>query len=55
MLAEIIRNAISAAREDPRFLPVDESELTGLTIKVDVLYGYGSDNGDRNVFQAGDR
>lgn len=34
---EIIQNAISAAAEDPRFLPVDSSELEGLEYSVDVL------------------
>jgi len=34
---EIIRNAISAATDDPRFMPVDESELGNLDISVDVL------------------
>lgn len=34
---EIIKNAISAAVDDPRFSPVAASELSGLTISVDVL------------------
>ncbi len=34
---EIIRNAIAAATEDPRFPPVRESELPELEISVDVL------------------
>jgi len=34
---EIIRNAISAAVDDPRFSPVTASELGDLTISVDVL------------------
>jgi len=34
---EIIRNAISAATQDPRFLPVRPNELADLTISVDVL------------------
>lgn len=34
---EITRNAISAATEDPRFPPVKEEELDGLTYSVDVL------------------
>ena len=34
---EIIRNAISAAVDDPRFSPVTVSELNNLTISVDVL------------------
>lgn len=34
---EVIRNAISAATEDPRFPPVMPSELEGLDVKVDVL------------------
>ncbi|TFG91882.1 MAG: AmmeMemoRadiSam system protein A [Candidatus Atribacteria bacterium] len=34
---EIIKNAISAAVEDPRFSPVNVSELEDLTISVDVL------------------
>jgi AmmeMemoRadiSam system protein A len=35
--AEIIRNAISAATMDPRFAPVDSSELSELEYSVDVL------------------
>ncbi len=34
---EIIKNAISAAIDDPRFSPVNASELDDLTISVDVL------------------
>ncbi len=34
---EIIKNAISAATQDPRFPPVDSSELKDLEISVDVL------------------
>ena len=34
---EIIRNAISAAVDDPRFFPVNASELEDLSISVDVL------------------
>lgn len=34
---EIIRNAVSAGMEDPRFLPVTEDELPLLSYKVDVL------------------
>jgi len=34
---EIIRNAISAAFDDPRFPPLTVSELNDLTISVDVL------------------
>ena len=34
---EVIRNAISAATRDPRFSPVDPSELADLEVKVDVL------------------
>ena len=34
---EVIRNAVSAATEDPRFPPVRRSELDDLQIKVDVL------------------
>ncbi len=37
IMAEISQNAISAATSDPRFLPVTEQELAGLTISVDVL------------------
>ena len=37
VLAEIVQNAVSAAREDPRFPPVQPAELESLTIKVDVL------------------
>jgi AmmeMemoRadiSam system protein A len=35
---EIIANAISAATRDPRFPPVNESELSHLRYSVDVLY-----------------
>ena len=34
---EIISNAIGAATQDPRFLPVEISELEGLQCSVDVL------------------
>ena len=34
---EIIKNAISAATQDPRFPPVEEKELADLEISVDVL------------------
>jgi len=34
---EVIRNAISAARDDPRFPPVTHDELAALEISVDVL------------------
>lgn len=34
---EIIRNAVSAAAHDPRFLPVREDELDGIVCSVDVL------------------
>ena len=34
---EIIRNAVSAVSEDPRFDPVEETELKWLEINVDVL------------------
>jgi len=34
---EVIHNAISAATNDPRFLPVRPDELADLTVKVDVL------------------
>ena len=34
---EIIRNAIEATSYDPRFMPVEESELVDLEVKVDVL------------------
>jgi AmmeMemoRadiSam system protein A len=34
---EIINNAISASTRDPRFRPIDESELGDLDISVDVL------------------
>lgn len=35
--SEIIQNAISAATQDPRFLPVDSTELNELKYSVDVL------------------
>lgn len=34
---EVVRNASSAALEDPRFPPVKEDELNELTVSVDVL------------------
>ena len=34
---EVLRNAVSAGREDPRFEPVTETELYDLTYSVDVL------------------
>lgn len=34
---EIIKNAVRAANEDPRFPPIQENELTSLTFSVDVL------------------
>ncbi len=34
---EIISNAIAASTRDPRFPPIGEEELAGLTISVDVL------------------
>jgi AMMECR1 domain-containing protein len=34
---EIIRNAVSAGMEDPRFPPVKQEELPYLSYKVDVL------------------
>lgn len=34
---EIIRNAVSAATEDPRFPPVSLNELSALEVSVDVL------------------
>ncbi len=38
LVQEIIRNAIHAASEDPRFMPVTLDELDELTISVDVLH-----------------
>jgi len=35
--AETIRNAISAATQDPRFMPVSEDELPDLEYSVDIL------------------
>ena len=37
MAQEIIRNAISSATQDPRFVPVRPNELAELTYSVDVL------------------
>lgn len=34
---ELIANAVSAATRDPRFRPIDETELAGLKYSVDVL------------------
>ncbi|MEJ2314501.1 MAG: AmmeMemoRadiSam system protein A [Nitrospirota bacterium] len=38
LASEVIRNAIAASTEDPRFMPVGEEELDGLEYTVDVLY-----------------
>ncbi len=38
LASEIIRNAISASSEDPRFSPVSKDELDGIEYTVDVLY-----------------
>ena len=38
LASEIIRNAISASSEDPRFPPVGKDELDGIEYTVDVLY-----------------
>lgn len=35
---EIIKNAIAAATQDPRFNPIEAGELNGLKISVDVLH-----------------
>ena len=35
---EIVRNAISASTEDPRFFPIEEKELDNLKISVDILF-----------------
>jgi AmmeMemoRadiSam system protein A len=37
LAAEIIANAIAAATRDPRFLPINPSELSDLVFSVDVL------------------
>ncbi|MFA5352964.1 MAG: AmmeMemoRadiSam system protein A [Thermodesulfovibrionales bacterium] len=37
LFREIVRNAISAATADPRFLPVEADELEGLEYTVDIL------------------
>jgi len=37
LAAEIIRNAISAATQDPRFPPITPEELEDLSVSVDVL------------------
>jgi AmmeMemoRadiSam system protein A len=37
LASEVIRNAISASTEDPRFPPVGEDELTDIEFTVDVL------------------
>jgi AmmeMemoRadiSam system protein A len=37
LASEVIKNAISASTEDPRFMPVDEIELSELDYSVDVL------------------
>jgi len=38
LASEIIRNAISASSEDPRFPPVGKDEIDGIEYTVDVLY-----------------
>jgi AmmeMemoRadiSam system protein A len=38
LASEVIRNAIAASTEDPRFRPVGHEELDGLEYTVDVLY-----------------
>jgi AmmeMemoRadiSam system protein A len=37
LASEVIRNAISASTEDPRFMPVGEDELSDIDYSVDVL------------------
>ena len=37
LASEVIRNAIAASTEDPRFMPVREDELDSLDYSVDVL------------------
>lgn len=39
---ETIRNAVTACSQDPRFPPVEEAELPGLDVKVDVLSPFES-------------
>jgi MEMO1 family protein len=34
---EVVANAVAAASQDPRFLPLDPGELEGLEVSVDVL------------------
>ena len=50
-LAEIVQNAVSAAREDPRFPPVVADELESLDIKVDIL-GEAEPVTDRSTLDA---
>ncbi|OEH84909.1 hypothetical protein BHU72_06870 [Desulfuribacillus stibiiarsenatis] len=38
LASEIIRNAIAAATEDPRFVPIRIQELEHLEVKVDILH-----------------
>ena len=37
IVEEVVRNAVAASTKDPRFPPVDESELSLLSFSVDVL------------------
>jgi len=38
LAAEVIRNAVAAATEDPRFPAIDAAELDDLEVSVDVLF-----------------
>lgn len=40
LIEEIMQNAISAATTDPRFSPIQRSELTNLVYSVDVLHPF---------------
>jgi AmmeMemoRadiSam system protein A len=46
---EIVANAISASTGDPRFYPIEQSELPNLDISVDVLEGPEEVNGPEEL------
>ena len=46
---EIVTNAINAATRDPRFYPVEPTELEGLDVSVDVLGPYEEVDGPEHL------
>lgn len=48
---EIIANAVKAATQDPRFLPVEPSELSEMTLSVDILGGLEAVSGEAELDQ----